>query len=136
MEVVQQYSSKFGEVISAGSFTDYELFLFFQQQVSILVARTSFTLENMDFYREETSPNPNQVFASLAYIQDRNLRFGKKYRKIGFYYFRSLRKIYSFCSIFWIFYFYMLRLLLNKHIFNFIILTFIQLLNNRVGYKI
>ena len=76
-DLLQQYSLKFGETIMTGTFTDYEMFLFSQTTVSIIVGRSSFTLENVDIYREETIPNPNQVFLSPVYIHENLLKICK-----------------------------------------------------------
>lgn len=65
------------DVLSRGTFTDYELGLLQMGGITILPIRTSLLLSNFKIYREEVVPNNQLVFINAGNLQFQGVSIGK-----------------------------------------------------------
>jgi len=66
------------DAIAAGNFTDIEIDFLRRDLVTIKVDRTSFYIESVEIYREETLPDSSQHFVMALYIQEKMIKAGNK----------------------------------------------------------
>lgn len=65
------------DVLSRGTFTDYELGLLQMGGITILPIRTSLLMSNFKIYREEVVPNNQLVFINAGNLQFQGVSIGK-----------------------------------------------------------
>ena len=68
-------------IISLGDFTDKEKMFFNRELISLLYVRTSVLMEDINIYREESSPESSQYFIVAVNLQHKLAKWGMIYKK-------------------------------------------------------
>ena len=69
------------ETIAAGDFSDIENEIFITDEITIKLSRTSLSLQNLDFYREEDTVKSNLKFIVGLYLHDKGIIMSKSTQK-------------------------------------------------------
>ena len=65
---------KISEAISSGDFTDFEHDMFIRGKITFLVDRTSFSMEDINVFREDPDPDSSQMFIAAVHLQNNTMR--------------------------------------------------------------
>ena len=75
------FESKYEQImdfqIMNGKFSEFEQNLLSLERVSVMIARTSFTIKNINIFREEKTPNHDHLFLLPIFLQEKLLSVSK-----------------------------------------------------------
>ena len=79
--IKNNFESKFKQImdfqIMNGKFSEFEQNLLSIEKVTIMIARTSFTINNINIFREQKTPNHDQLFLLPIFLQEKSLNVSK-----------------------------------------------------------